>query len=230
MTTFNASFFFRPTTVEAEAKKRKGGMTEAQLLQLVADGKAEKIVETGKPVMFKRKPQAAVLNEPEVLVGITDPLVRELVLSEVKAFVKATVVDVFGELGDHSWAAVSAWREETGRSASDDSIEFTDEDAATVATIFKDYWRELGKDAVGELFAELCTEKCSWASVKKLCTPKGKTITLEIVAKYKDKFAELAEVFKAEQPAEADKLAYLAGILAKHCDKRFVQEDAASAW
>ena len=100
----------------------------------------------------------------------------------------------------------------------------------SVTTVGQEYWNELKKVAVGELFAELCTEKCSWASVKKLCTPKGKTITLEIVAKYKDKFAELAEVFKAEQPAEADKLAYLAGILAKHCDKRFVQEDAASAW
>lgn len=229
MATFNATFAFRTTTVEQEGKKRKGGMTEAELLALVAQGKAEKLEEAGK-VAFKRKPVTLALQQPEFIDENTDPLVAELVLGAVKDFVKTCFVDPMLEIGDHTWEAIKLWRDENGRSAAESGPEFSDEDAATCGNIFVEYWKNLGKDAVGQLFAELCKEKCSWASVKKLCTPKGKQITLEIVAKYRDKFQEMADGLKEHAPAESDLLQHLANVLQGHADKRFVQEDAASAW
>lgn len=231
MATFNVTYTFRPTTPEQEAKKRKNGLSEDAIHEAVAAGHMEKLVE-GDKVQFKRKPVTCTLNEPEVLAGVQDPLVRELVLAAVKDYVKAAFVDIGFDvsIGSHDWETIKTWREENGRSAAEDSVEFTDEDAATCAGIFAQYWSALGKAAVGELFAQLCTDKCSWASVKKNCPPKGKQITVELVAKYRDKFAELAEGLKAEQPTEAALVQYLADVLQKHIDKRFVVEDAAGAW
>jgi len=235
MNKFQAVYNFRITSVESEGKKRKNALTGEQLEAFVASGKFEKLVEKvdGKDVIrFRRKPVMAMLDEPEVIAGITDPLVRELVLNEVKDFVKATFIDTYAEgteLPDHSWAAIAKWREENARSTSDEP-EFTDEDAATCANIFNLYWTAQGKKQVGILFADLCTEKMSWLAVKKLCTPKGKTITKEIVIRYRDKFQEMADGLKAEQPAESAAMQILADRLNGHAVKRFDEEDAAASW
>ncbi len=234
MNKFTHTYNFRITSVEGESKKRKNALTAEQLEAFVDAGKFEKLVEKeGEKtlVRYKRKPFTVSLDEPSVLEGVTDPLVKELILNCVKDYVRAIYVDCYaeGEIPAHDWATIVAWREENARTTSDE-VEFTDEDAATCANIFSQYWAAQGKAAVGQLFANLCTEMASWAAVKKLCTPKGKTITKDIVIRYRDKFQELADGLKVEQPAESALMQVLADKLNGHAVKRFDEEDPAAGW
>lgn len=230
MATFQVTYPFRVTSAEVEAK-RKNGLTLEQLEAMVASGKTEKIVE-GDKILYRRKPIAAVLQVPAILEGITDPLIIELVQNEVKDFIRAVVIDTYKEdegLPAHDWDTIKKWREETGRKTSDEP-DYSDEDLAKAANIFDAYWKAQGKPAVGELFSALCTKACAWGDVKKLCAPRGTTITEEVVRKYQAKFAEIASGLKADQPEEAAIVQYLADKLEKHAKDRFVKEDAAAAW
>ena len=211
--TFSAKFFFRPTDFAADV-----------LAALQAAGAVE-LHENGK---WKRKPVEVSLVSPSILDTITDTTVVSLVQDAVKQYVKATFIDKLLPVGNHDWPTVSAWFEESGRGGgTDDSI--SDEDAAAAATVFLEYWKAQDKEPVGQLFAELCSKKCAWGIVRKLCTPKGKTISVDIVNKYKDKFAEMSVLF-AEHKEVAATFAALSAVLADHAAKRFVVEDAASAW
>lgn len=230
MATFNETYNFRVVTAEQEIKKRNGLSLE-QLEAMVTSGKTEKIVE-GEKVMYRRKPIAAALQVPAILDGITDPLIIELVKNEVKDYIRAVVIDVYKEdegLPAHDWETIKRWREETGRRTSDEP-DYSDEDLAKAAAIFTAYWTHQSKPQVGELFAALCMKACAWGDVKKLCTPKGTTITEEMVTKYQKKFAEVAAGLKEDQPEEASILQFLADKLEKHAKERFVVVDAAAAW
>lgn len=230
MATFPATYNFRITTAENEAKRRNGLSLE-QLEAMVAAGKTEKIVE-GDKTFYRRKPIAAALNFPDEFAGITDALLIDLIKTEVKEYIGAVVINAYKEsegLPVHDWETIKKWREETGRRTSDEP-EYSDEDLAKAAAIFEAYWKHQSKPEVGELFANLCTKACAWGDVKRLCTPKGTTITEEMVKKYQRKFAEVASGLKEDQPEESAIIQYLADKLEKHAKERFVVVDAAAAW
>lgn len=211
--TFEVTYFFRPTDFDAATLE---ALKAAQSVTLHENGK------------WKRNPLKVALSMPSELEAITDSVLVALAQDLIKAYCKVSFIDKFLPVGEHDWKTVSTWYEESGRSSgTDDAI--SDEDAGALAKIFNEYWSAQGKEAVGQLFAELCTKKCGWAAVRKLCTPKGKTITVDIVNKYRDKFSEMATAF-AEHKEVAEGFKALSAVLADHAEKKFVQEDAASAW
>ena len=232
MNTFNQEYRFRPTTIELEGKKRKNGLTGEQLVSLVQAGTFEEIKE-GEKVSYKRKPVTVSLNFPAELASIDDPLLVDLIKEEVAAYVKDMYIDTLLSIGSHTWAEIKAWREDTGRQSSSAEAEFTDQDATKCADIFAAYWNAQGdsKKPVGQLFASLCTAKCAWREVKSLIVPKGKTITQDLVLKYRDKFQELSNGLKeGGQPEEAALMQILTDKLSKYAETKFEVQDAASSW